>query len=92
MDICCGMQGKKLARLKWNKILNLLIYSLGFIKHITDHDIYTLKTNYTNDILIFGCSTDDLLCAYSSIHLFKNSLEGINKHFPVISKEGSKLS
>ena len=53
MKICHGMQGTKNAGLQWNKILNLVLSSLVFFKHVIDHTLYTFKTTYTEDVLIF---------------------------------------
>ena len=92
MYICHGIQSTKPARLHWNTILNLVLSYLGFVKHAIYHDLYTLNTNSTNDIIIVGCSIYDFLCAYSIIHLFKDFLAGINKYFPVTSKEVPQLS
>ena len=71
------MQGTKHSGHQWNTILNLVLSSLGFVKHFIDHDLYTLKKIYTKDILIVWCSTYDFMCAYSRIHLLKDFLTGI---------------
>ena len=73
------MQGTKPDGLQWNTILNLVLLYLGFIKHVIYYSLYTLNLNSTNDVIIVGCSIDDFLCAYSSIHLLKDFLAEINK-------------
>ena len=92
MEIWRGMKSTKPAGCQWNKILILVLSSLVFFKHIIDHATYTLQTNSTNDVLIVGCSTDDFLCAYFSIHLFRDFLAGIKNEFPVTSTESPELS
>ena len=44
-------------------MLKPFLYSLGFVKNIIDHAIYTLKTTSFKDVLIVGCSTYGFLCA-----------------------------
>ena len=92
MYIFWGMQVTKPAGRQWNTILNLVLSYLGFVKHVIDHALYTLKTTSTKDVLIYRLSIDDFLCDYYRIHLFKDFLEGINKSFPVTSKEGLQMS
>ena len=86
------MQVNKIDDRKWNTILNLVLSSLGLVKHVVDHAIYILRTTSTKDVLIVGFSTNTFLCDYFIIHLFKELLAGINKCFPVTSKEGPQIS
>ena len=79
MDICRWMQVTKHAVRQCNTIHNTGISSIGFVKHVIDHSLYTLNTNSSNDILIVICSTDYFLCVYSIIYLFKYFLAGIKK-------------
>ena len=62
MEICRGMQGTKPAGLQWNTIIDLFLSYLGFVKHVIEHDIYTLQTNSDNYVLVVRCSTDEFLC------------------------------
>ena len=85
------MQGTKPSFLQRNKILNLVLYSLGFVNHFIYYAMYTLSITSTKYALIVGYSAYDFLCDYSIIHLFKDLLAGINKYFSVNSKEGPQL-
>ena len=82
------MQGTKNYGCQWNTILNLVLSSLGFVKHAIDHALYILKTKYTKNLIIVGCYKYDSMYAYSSTHLFQNLIAGINNYFPMTSKEG----
>ena len=62
MDILHGMRGTKPSGLQCNTILNLFLYSLGFINHAIKNARYTLRTNSEKYILEVGSSTDEFLC------------------------------
>ena len=81
------MQGTKPALHQWNKIINLVLLYLGFVEHVIYHALYTLHTTSSNGVLIFGCSTEDFLFAYSIIHLLIYFLSVINKYFSMTAKE-----
>ena len=42
MEIFREIQLTKPADLQWNTILNLVLSSLGFVKNVIEHDLYTL--------------------------------------------------
>ena len=92
MEIFRGMQGTKHSGRYCNTIINLVFYSLRFVKHVIYHANYTINTSSTKDIIIVGCSTYELRCAYYSIHLFNDSLLGLKKYSPVTPKKGPQLS
>ena len=64
---------------QWNTILNLVLSSIGFVKYVIFHAIYTLNTTSTKEVLIVGCYKDDFLCAYYRIQTFKDFPSGLNK-------------
>ena len=86
------MQSTKPDDRQWNTILNLVLSSLDLVKNFMYHALYNLNTNSTKDVLIVGFSTDDFMCAYFSIHLFRDFLAGIKNEFPVTSTESPELS
>ena len=88
MYIFYGMKGTKTAGLKWKTILNIVLSSLGFVKHATDNALYIFQRKSNRNVIIVGCSAGDFLRAYSSTKLFKDFLGGLNKYSPVTSKEG----
>ena len=92
MEIYRGMQGTKPAGSQWNNIINLVLYSLGFIKNLIDYALFTLQKNSTKYVIIVGYSTYEFLFDHSSIHIFKYFFAGLNKYFVVTSNECSKLS
>ena len=92
IEIYRRMQGTKNYGCQWNTILNLVLSSLGFVKHVIYHALYILHKKCTNDVLIVGCSTEDFLCAYDITHIFRYFLSGINKYLHVNPKEGPELS
>ena len=86
MEICPRMQGTKYAGRQWNTILNLVLSSLCFVKHIIEYAIYILRTTSTKYLLVVGLSIFNFLFDYSRIGLLKDFLAGLNKYFPVTSK------
>ena len=92
MEIFRGVQVTKPTCLHCNTIINLVIFSFGFVNHAIYHALYTLYANSTNEFLIFLWSTNEFMCAYSSIWLLKDLLSGINKYLLVTSKESPELS
>ena len=72
---------------QWNTILNLVLSSLCFDKHVIYYALYIGETTSTKYILIFGYYKDEFLSTYSTINIFKDLLAGINNYLPVTSKE-----
>ncbi|XP_055840140.1 uncharacterized protein LOC129907788 isoform X2 [Episyrphus balteatus] len=79
-----SLYGLKQAGRDWNRKINDVLVSIGFVRCKTDSCVYVLRNS--QHMSIIGLYVDDLVIAYSSEAVFSDIMQNLNSHVEAIDR------
>ena len=89
LELLRGLQGDRSIGREWYLLLKLLLENFGFKQCHNEPALYRYWNEESAHLMIINTSTDDLLCAYSHVEIYKALCDYLKKYFDITTEEGT---